>query len=314
MNELYSIAPNACDSAREFEYVLRDFGPHAGRYLIGLPRRDSWCKSVLDAHAGLRDVAHQRLSRVLVKARESGAVIDFGTHSWSAPQSWVDNALRAWGCLRNHRKIYVAESDYEAIVDGNERAQKYVENISNLDAAAANWIDAPCDANVYWGLMEVLFSISTELHLVDPYFDPLKADRKPIFEKILRGLRDRPHIRRLVFWSRHAEVAKRYGHNGGKIDRDEILSFVRYCMKGARGGSKVLLKFVEDETSNDKFHSRFLVTNKGGVVFDQGFQVLPGRHALVSAMGSAMSASRFQKLAKSGGDIRVKEEISFGLS
>lgn len=312
MNELHSIAPNACETGRELEYVLKSFGPHAGRYVIGLPQRNGWCMSVLENHSGLRDVERQRLSRALELARTRGSVIDYGQFAWTKERSWIENVKKLWNSKSNYRKVYISDQDFDAIRERSPSIEGYFAKITEIETSSANNLSATCDVETYWSLMEVLCSVSTELHVVDPYFDPLKRDRQPIFEKILKELSRKPHIKRIIFWARHAEVVKGYSHNGSAVNRDRLISVLRSCFQRNTKHAAVVLRFVEDEVSVDKFHARFLVTNKGGILFDQGFQVLSnGRRNIISAMSPSVQDEQFAKLSRGSIDMHVREEVVF---
>lgn len=311
MNELYSISPDACDTGRELAYILRSFGPSSGRYVIGLPQRDIWLRSVIDSHSDLRDIEKTRLSRALDKARREGAVINHGYFLWDQAQSWVQNVQKSWGEKANQRNIYLSDADFEALEKYNDKIPLYFSRVADFDSAPSGSLSADCDAETYWKLMEVLCSISTELHFVDPYFDPLRRDRRPVFERILQEIGSKPQIKRVVFWIRHAEVAKGLNHFGDRINKDALRSALRNGLPKDKKHATVSLRFVQDESSKDKFHARYLVTNKGGVIFDQGFQVLPGRRCLVAAMSSAMKDEKFAWLSAGPRDISVEEEVEF---
>lgn len=312
MNELYSIAPNACETGAEMGHVLQAFGPQAGRYVIGLPQRNSWCMHVLENHVGLRDIERQRLSRALDLARSRGAVIDSGPFTWRQERPWIENVERLWGSKNNHKKIYLSDQDFDAIEKATSEGNIYFARVADAGAAASNHLNATCDPENYWALMEILCSISSELHFMDPYFDPLRKDRQPIFEKILKELSVRSHVKRIVFWARHAEVAKGPNHSGNTVNKDALLSIIRSCFRGNSRHAKVSLNFVEDEASAEKMHARFLVTNRGGIMFEQGFQVLTsGKRAHVYAMGTSVKDEQFEKLSKGLIKVSIRDAVSF---
>jgi len=239
-------------------------------------------------------------------------VIDQGQFAWQRERPWIENAQKFWGNKENHQKIYLSDQEFDAIEEQGTKALAYFAKVSEVGDSSSNHLTTPCDAESYWRLMEVLCSISSELHFVDPYFDPLKRDRRPVFEKILKELSGKSHIRRIVFWSRYSEVMKGSNHSENGINKDAITSIIRFHFRKSAKPVVVALNFLEDEMSAEKLHARYLVTNRGGIIFDQGFQMLSdGKRAHVYAMGTSVREDQFSKLSKGLADMPVREEIIF---
>lgn len=115
---------------------------------------------------------------------------------------------------------------------------------------------------------------------------------------------------KVVLWSRASAV---YGsENQATVHRDLFESLNKLVVKsGFKPGRQVEMILVEDETSKSKMHGRHLISIKGGVRLDQGFQQLPtGRKVDVGPTGQAILNELLDIYSDGQHDMTVKTRIT----
>jgi len=79
-----------------------------------------------------------------------------------------------------------------------------------------------------------------------------------------------------------------------------------------RPGCEVEMLLVEDEQKRDKMHGRYLLSIKGGIRFDQGFQQLPeGRFVDVGPVGKKVHSDLLDIYFDGKHDMSVVEKLAF---
>ena len=69
---------------------------------------------------------------------------------------------------------------------------------------------------------------------------------------------------------------------------------------------------IDDESRQTKMHGRYLLSIKGGIRFDQGFQKLPeGRHVDVGSIGKNTHDALLDIYCDSKHDMQVVERLAF---
>ena len=283
MNDLYGLAPDACETASEMHHVLKSFGPFTGRYVIALPNEDAWFKEVKHRFDSARDIEKSRLATVLRRAREDRAVIRNGSYNWPMERSWVENAIAQLPRIDHAKRVCVSEGECDRLLTENKEIGRHIINISDPELAGSisRWIEASVAG--YASTMNQLIRISQDIHVIDPYFDPLRRDRSDIFKAIISQASAVRGIDCVVFWVRRSIIMDGPEH-AGRFNRGGVEAVARRAIP--RGGRplQVQFKLVNDEVSSDKLHARFLLTNRGAIQFDQGFQMLKVKN-LVSVLG-----------------------------
>ena len=77
-------------------------------------------------------------------------------------------------------------------------------------------------------------------------------------------------------------------------------------------GREIEMILVEDESRQTKMHGRYLLSIKGGIRFDQGFQRLPdGRHVDVGPIGKNTHDALLDIYCDGKHDMQVGERLTF---
>ena len=153
-----------------------------------------------------------------------------------------------------------------------------------------------------------LLLISRELYFVDPY---LKLNTKRIRDviKALFGVIAKGGCNKAVFVARASEVI---GDARPEVIvgdfRNELTKLVRDA--DLRPGFTVEYWFVSDESSQLKMHGRYLLSLKGGVRLDQGFQTQPdGRKVDVGPVDKVTHDELFSIFHEGNHDMKIVEML-----
>jgi len=309
MNELYGIEPRAFETVRELRLLLLAHGPYTGKYILEYPNSNAWRQQLLEhfSHAG--DVERERLKSILIRAKEDRVAIEIQKLNWINTKDWIHNAIQIWSNKGDYKQIYVSDTDYQALNLSEASACKGV-LINSMEPPPLTSSDVEIDtsAESYWGICSLLCKLSHIIHIIDPYFDPLKSSRKNIFRIFLSNFFEIPYLTELNFWIRKSSI----GNSRGEIDFSQIEQMISKAAKNNKRNKKIRLNFVQDEDSIDKIHARYLLTNKGGIKVDQGFQELPsGRRNLVSAIAPEQYKRLYQMFSREDFQFKIETRIQF---
>lgn len=313
MNEIYGLAPNACETLRELHLTLKKFGPQSGRYILKYPDLNAWKKLVYAQFQNSTELDKKRLAEIFNPFNQNTAtsLIDAShqdiniTRTWDSSKPWIESAITLWSNHPELKKIYVSENDYHEKIS-------LTESLSNTLATTWDTPSSPiCEIPIlttpdsYWDVSKILCSMSSEIHFIDPYFDPSRNDRKGIFEKYITEICNIRKVEKIFIWSRHNNVEG----NMEFINRD-IKRIFSLASKNSR--TKIALYFhaIDDTSSADRLHARFLITDKGGIKFDQGFQSLgKNRTNLATPLEDNLRHQIFEKFSRMEFDFDVKSSI-----
>lgn len=301
MNDLYGLAPDAVGTVAELRARLSTFGPQTSRYLLSLPHHHDWKQLLLRSLGStMGEIERKRLSSVLEAAFQNSAFIQKSFDDWSLSDDWVDSAIKYWRIQESrfgHGKIYVSDAEFDRRRgNGSDDVRFLVSPDENevMSPAAEMIATEPED---YWKVAKLLCTISAEVHFVDPFFNPLAGeDKLKVFRAFVKGIMSLRKPVLVNFWVRWGvdgalrEDLRRYSFD----IRKELAALTKSC----RPGLSFIFHWVDDRKPSEKMHARFLLTEKGGIQFDQGFQCLPNRRNLVSPLSRDVSFRQFELLTK----------------
>lgn len=310
MNELYGVSPDACPSAGELRLLLAAFGPAAGKYILAYPGFPVWRDHLLAAFTSAGDIERERIKTILMRAQQNHALLDRRNLTWHDHLDWARNALKVWATTgAEFKQIYFSDAAFEQLQASEAQAAM---------ACAARVSDpapfTPADGQIesspqnYWNIAKILCSISSELHFVDPYLNPGKADRRRVLGKFVQELGKLSKTQSVFMWSRWDALA----NSQGKVDEKALEQALKDWVRDSNTSKKlsIQLNLVDDRTSSEKLHARYLLTEKGGIKFDQGFQELgAGRLNVVSPVGTDLHQNLYPKFAGKIFDFKLVKSI-----
>ena len=117
-------------------------------------------------------------------------------------------------------------------------------------------------------------AVSQELHFIDPYLNPCKMDIRSVLKKMLQTLVESKKLKEVICWARASEVISEAG-NPKKHSWEEVESELSNLLKEVEWPSDWKFNyFLIDEQKDKKMHGRYLLSIKGAIRLDQGFQQL----------------------------------------
>lgn len=298
MNENFASEPDCCENMHEFRHLLERFGPFAGRYLIAYPK--DWFKEV-EAHIDSWGELDQiRAKTLLRRARENAAILTKPNLLWDESKCWLDNA---------------AERNFDGVIISRRNDGLRVENAHTCDelewppTAEERILATPEE---YVRVSRFLLLISNELFFIDPYLNPCKQSISAVIEKMLQVIA-KGKCQRLVFWTRTSNIID--SRNG--ISLDDVENQLRKIIREIKFRHDFKLEFllVDDDRSRERMHGRYLLSIKGGLRLDQGFQQLPkGRKVEVGPVGRATHEELMRVYLDGEHDIQIDHRININVS
>lgn len=297
MNELFAADPAVCVNSSDLRLLLGSFGPYTGRYLAIYPT--DWPHRIEAATAAVGDVEIARIKTILRRARDGLKVVMRTNLAWNESEPWLNNASRHLPATFN-------------VLIGGQTNPPTVIDLSDLDLPATAEERILAEATEYARVSKILCVLSPELALVDPYLNPLKNKYQKvliaIFAQIAKG-----RCQKISLWAR-ADVV--YGtETQTSVDVALIESMRKLAANSKlKPGTQIEMILVEDETSKSKMHGRYLLSIKGGIRFDQGFQQLPaGRKVEVGPTGQAVHTELLDIYFDGVHDMNVKTRLFFSV-
>lgn len=310
MNELYAADPAVCGRASELKLLLASFGPYTGRYLANYPL--DWAAQVEHQLDTLGDIEAAKIKNLLRRAKETLTLVTRSNLPWCTEQGWLTNAIPL---LCNHPTVFdgliVSPTANTSQTNGRPQARA----IHPLDA-----LDLPPTAEEriagvaaeYARISKILLLLSPETALIDPYLNPLKrpcaAVMTSLFELVAKG-----KCQKISLWTRASEV---FGTGNSAAIKADLQDALRRLAITAnfKPGREVEMFLVEDESSQSKIHGRYLLSIKGGIRLDQGFQQLPvGRKVDVGPVGRAVHSDLLDLFFDGKHDMKVVHRLSIKL-
>lgn len=284
MLQEYAVEPAAIGSDwQTFRYLIEKFGFDQGRLISQFPKH--WFREVYQAAGGLSDLQKKRVEEALIAAKKN-KVVRTGRPYSPDLGGWLDNALAEHGREPFHAIIAAANSGDEACVVRSDEVDD-----GHALIACARERAVPRDVESLAGALQGMLRFGARIVFVDPFFDPYKGPHKRMFLRLLTIVKDlNPRAECEIHYRYHANKPDNADLEGeaaalfGDIIPAEM-AVTLYCWKERDGG--------------EDFHARYLLTDKGGIRVDAGFEpVGDHQHTDVSLMDFDLSQMRLAALAR----------------
>ena len=297
MNELYAADPAVCSHASELKLLLASFGPYAGRYLANYPV--DWAAQVENQFENLGDIETARVKTILRRAKEGLAMVTRANLPWEKEQEWLANAKPL---------LDVAPAVFDGLI-AQHATPPAIHHLHELDLPLTAEERIPGTATEYARISKMLLLLSPELALVDAYMNPLKRDCASVL-KAMFDIAAKGKCQKISLWARASEVFK----NGTKaVIKTDLENCLRRLGVQAnfKPGREIEMILVDDESRKTKMHGRYLLSIKGGIRLDQGFQKLPeGRQVDVGPIGKTVHDALLDIYCDGKHDMRVIDRLA----
>ena len=265
MNELFAVEPSTFKTASELKYFLKLFGPFAGRYIEEYPSKE-WVDVVIQHFANVGELEKERVKSVLRRAREESCILNIvKNREWNPSESWIANA-ESWMANGRYAPINKPPFFSNLILSGHEGTEGFGE----LSPTAEERIKS--SSSEYRRVCDILLHISYELYFIDPYLKITNRRVKDVISALLENLLN-GKCEKVTFITRASGVFENANRNVFCDDIETELK--RIAKNNLKRGTIIKFLFVRDEESQFKMHARYLLSIKGAVRLDQGFQSLP---------------------------------------
>lgn len=297
MNERMAAEPTSCLSATELRYLLTSFGPFAGRYLVAYPT--DWRQLLLEHFAESPTLEQERVKALLRRAKEEVRIVGSGALPYDTAQAWAENAMAAISTSppKLHGAVFARPAPSEA-------PPAFSMDSLDLPPTADEKIDAV--PSEFARVCRVLIAASREAILVDPYLNPCRADCMSVLVELAKQAAS-ANCMRISLWARHSLVV---GSRANDLEEVQGALADLRTRSGLKRERVLEMHLVEDDRARDRMHGRYLLSVKGGVRLDQGFQRLTGgRKVDVSPVGAALLDELLTVYAQGQHDMRVEATL-----
>lgn len=297
MNELYAADPSACIHSSDLRLLLNSFGPYTGRYLANYP--NDWSTRVESAVSTMGEIEAARVRTLLRRARESTALITRANLAWSNEHAWLENALP---------KAETQPAIFAGLIASTAQPPT-VQELHDLALPPTAEERVVGNGEEYVRASKILLLMSPEVALIDPYLNPLKRSYALILPALFQTLA-KGKCQKISLWARAAEVIGT--RKESVICKDIEIALRKFATQANLSpGLEVDMILVEDESKKDKMHGRYLLSIKGGIRFDQGFQQLAdGRLADVGPVGQSVHDELLNTYFEGRHDMRIVTRVA----
>ncbi|MCS0585324.1 hypothetical protein NX784_27465 [Massilia pinisoli] len=300
MNDLFAADPKIGRDSLALRFLFSLFGHSSGRYLMDFPA--TWRADVLKAREGLGDIEEARLRTLLRRAKEQGVFRSAPGLVWEQEFDWLANIMTQ---LKLGRAVVAG-----LILDAADSPAS--------DFVVPTWplTEVPLPptaeeriagaATEYCRVSTTLLVGSAELAFVDPYLDFRKRAVTRVLEPMLDKVR-RSACQRVLLHVRAVSVN----------DMDECVAQAQQQLGRIMDlymptrPQKINMLWWDDDRASERMHGRYLLSNKGGIRFDQGFQVLPaGRMVDVAPVSPSVHLKLYEHFFDNKHDMKLVASIS----
>ena len=259
MNEIFAIDPNAPQDLKDISAMLKQFGLEHGRFIAKFP--NDWV-NMLQVHVHqLQGLDRARLTRLLELHKDALLEVP---DDFRRAKSWIENATAAKLRRQSISRILAADMNDQGV----ETLNHFLWEDDSTDSSRGGHISMSTDA--YRRTVAPLFQQSTEIHLVDSFFQLRRANgelhrgRASVLREFLEQADESGRTELFtIHFKREAHLTKVNQEDQIDLDLNDLCEQakikkinVHYC--------------VWDEMS----HGRYVFSIKGGLQFDHGFEPL----------------------------------------
>ena len=280
----YAVEPQAIGSSwQTFRYVIEKFGFDKGRLVCQFPKH--WFSDVYQAANSLQPVQKKRVEVALNQAKKN-KVVRCNRPYDSSLGTWLKNALV------EHRR----EPFHAIIAAENPSRDEAVLCADELDEghalmAVPHECAVPRDVQSLVAALYEMLCFGSRIVFVDPFFDLYNARQQRVIFKCLDIVKQMNSGAICEIHYRDREK----GHTNVELERDAGGLFKDIIPEGM-----VLNVFCwREKDQGEDFHARYLLTDKGGIRVDAGFEPV-GAHQQtdMALMDFDLSQTKLRALAR----------------
>lgn len=294
MNEVYAANPSVIASSADLRFLLSKFGPYAGRYLLKYP--SFWHEQVL--RDGLSDLEQERIKALLRRAQEDLRFIARASATWHDAHTWDENIT----------KLLIEGASLHQVISHQASSTSFI-RYDDFNPAPTAEEQILGTTQEYLRVSKTLLSFSPELHFIDPY---INLEKEEYYEplKTMISVAARGKCQTIYIWTRRKNLITQANQNSFLAAQQNALQQLKRDAK-CKNGTIVKMYLLEDESSEHKLHARYLLSIKGGIRFDQGFQVLrQSRKTDISPIGQDLHNALLERFKEPFMSKVIREQLT----
>jgi len=291
----YAVEPQAIGTNwQTFRYIIEKFGFDRGRLISEFP--EHWSREVYRAAEGLTPLEKKRIEVGLAQA-QGRKVVYFGRHYNPGLDGWLANALVEHRRVPFHAIIAAAPqegADYVLCV--NALDEQHVLMAVPIERAVLREVKPLSEA--FTGLLR----FGSRIVFVDPLFSPYNARYRRLFSQCFR-------IVRALNGKASLEIHYRYHEDrlsNEELERDAAAIFKDMIPDGM----PVTFYCWSERGDGEDFHARYLLTEKGGIRVDAGFEPVGAhQHTDVTLMDLGLAHSHLVSFSRDSTTYELVEPV-----
>lgn len=258
----FALDPEVISDWKSLRFFADNFGFSQGRLISEFPKKSKWKKLVYEAVSRRRVGEIERL-KIVEKLNSIDSKIIAQKRLYNGEISWIDNAIE-----QNKTQ------PFHAII--TEKNQPNIEHIlvaEEVDETSQLW-NVPTQKRVARNAEDLaravssMLKIAKEIILIDPYFDPDKRRfRRPLENFLSEALHQNSEVRRIEY---HIKVEFENDTERTTLENNLNNACQSRIVPLIPDGFPLTLIRWKEREGGKKFHARYILTDRGGVLIENG--------------------------------------------
>ena len=168
--------------------------------------------------------------------------------------------------------LLTSQCIFDGLIAGQSRSPN-IHQLDEMELPPTTEERVQGTAAEYARVSKILLVLSPEIAFVDPYVNPLKRNYSKVlrmlFQQVAKG-----RCQKVTLWARASVV---FESASASVCKANLRDALRNMALDAqfKPGREIEMILVDDDKKQSKMHGRYLLSIKGGIRLDQGFQQLP---------------------------------------
>jgi len=252
----WAVDPACIKDVADFGILQSHMGFYEGNFVCRFP--SSWLPK---AHAELENLSDLDKKRAVRYLQKMKSVLIKANREYDPVLEWKENALKQ-----------PPDAFFGVVTDDDEPSTNGVLPISKVDEfdwSVGSGVRGVFDVDTTISFMKPLLVSSSQLVLVDLYFDPWNSQSRDLFNRVLSTSFNAKCDEVSIFVDNNKSVLSSYSNLD--LELPKIIN-ERWSNK-----KRIRVFTHENRTIKDKQHLRYLFSELGGIRLDNGLRIEPGK-------------------------------------
>ena len=258
----YALDPEVISDWKSLRFFADSFGFSQGRLISEFPKKSKWKKLVYEAVSRKKVGEIERL-KIIEKLNSIDSKIITQKRPYNGEISWINNAVE-----QNKTQ------PFQAII--TEKSQPNIEHIlvaDEMDETNHLW-NVPTQKRISRNAADLaqavssMLKIAKEIIFIDPYFDPdERRFRRPLEHFLQEALHQNSQVGKIEY---HVKV--RFNNDTERITFENNFNNACQARIAPIIPDDFPITFIrwKERDGGKKFHARYILTDRGGVLIENG--------------------------------------------